>query len=376
MRNIVDNMDRYIIARWCYAIGEDFVDDIEYKSIEEIVRKDYPNCEYLHRSWSNDPCPIELLKKYGRMDLFRNLKFEYRSESIRSINSMQEFEDTFKFLDEQSRVSFKEDGWNIQVNYYNGKPISAETRGRGGNSLNADLTLKIVPQAISIMGRVKVTGEVVIPNSQWLRFLIEFSTNTSQRSSVITCLRNDRPEYLQYIAFNIQSEDFEISEDMYTVLSKLGFTTPYAVTVGNYAQLCNAIKLMEKIDKKYDYPNDGLVIENSKYQLAIRVGHWQEEVMQSFVTAYLENHGAYGNAMKVSIYPVKYDGVTRSQVSVTNLQYILDSDLKIGAPIAFDIRSKATAVLNQTKTAELQKQWENNYDGYQKFIQERNGGAV
>lgn len=371
MSAISSNVDKYIIARWCYAIGEDFVDDIEYRDIEELVKKEQPDCEYLSRSWSDDPCPIELLQRYNRMDLYRDIKFEHKSESIRSINNMQEFENTFRSLDRPSRLSFKEDGWNIQVNYYNGKPISAETRGRGGNSLNADLAIKLVPDAIPIKGRVKVTGEVVIPNSRWFSFLLEFASNTSQRSSVITCLRNDRPEFLKFIAFNIQAEDTAIFGDMYALLTKYGFTTPYAVTVSNYAQLCNAIRLMEKIDGKYDYPNDGLVIENNRYQLAIRVGHWQEEVMQSYVTAYAENHGAYGNAMKVNIYPVTYNGATRHQVSVTNLQYILDSDLRIGSPIAFDIRSEATSVLNQTRTAELQRQWENRYEEYQQMIKER-----
>jgi hypothetical protein len=365
---VMSNVDRYIIARWCYAIGEDFIDDIEYRNVEDLVRREDPNNEYLKRSWSDDPCPIELLQKYGRTDLYRDIKFEHKSESIRSINTMTEFEDTFKYLSSPSRLSFKADGWNIQVNYYNGKPISAETRGRGGNSLNADLVRMIVPQQIPLMGRVKVTGETVIPNSKWPLFLIEFSLNTSQRSSVVTCLSNNRPEYLQFVAFNIQSEDTEILGDIYDVLTSYGFTTPYRRTVNNYAQLCSAMKLMERVDKNYDIPNDGLVIENSSYQLAIRVGHWQEEVMQSYVTEYLENHGAYGNAMKVGIKPVVYNGGTRRQVSVTNLQYILDSNLQIGAPIAFDIRSEATAVLNQTKTDELQQKWAGKYSEYREMI--------
>lgn len=361
-------VDKYIIARWCYAIGEDFVDDIEYRDIENLVREEDPNNEYLGRSWSDDPCPLELLKKYDRMDLYRDIKFEHKSESIRSINSMAEFEDTFRSLSIPSRVSFKEDGWNIQVNYYNGRPISAETRGRGGNSLNADLVLKLVPQRIPLMGRVKVTGEAVIPNSKWLLFRLDFADNTSQRSSVITCLRNNRPEYLKFIAFSIQSEDTEIFGDVYDVLKLYGFETPLAVKVSNYAQLCSALAYMEKLDRKYDIPNDGLVIDNDHYQLAIRVAHWQEEVMQSYVTEYLENHGAYGNAMKVAIKPVLYNGSKRQQVSVTNLQYILDSNLQIGAPIAFDIRSDATAVLNQTKTDELQRKWEGRFEEYRAFI--------
>ena len=34
-------LERYIIARWCYAIGEDYIDDIEYRCIEEKFSFDH-----------------------------------------------------------------------------------------------------------------------------------------------------------------------------------------------------------------------------------------------------------------------------------------------------------------------------------------------
>ena len=363
-------IDKYIIARWCYAIGEDYVDDIEYRDIEEAVRKQEPDNEYLNRSWSDDPCPVEILQKYNMMHLYRDIKFSHKSESIRSINSEEEFEMTFKSLRSPSRLSFKEDGWNIQVNFYNGKPISAETRGRTGNSLNANIVTKLVPEHIPIMGRVKVTGELVIPNSKWKLFLLDYD-NTSQRNSVSTCLANNRTEYLQFVAFNIQAEDTEIYGDIYVQLQTYGFTTPYSIEVSSYDQLQSGMRLLAKMRKSYDYPNDGLVIENDKYQLAIRVGAWKEEVLMSYVESYEENCGAYGNSMIVNIKPVMHDGANRRQVSVTNLQYILDSNLQIGAPIAFDIRSMATGVLNQTRTAELQNEWNGKFEAYRKMIDER-----
>jgi len=80
----MDILDKYIVARWCYAIGEPYVDDIEYRYIEEKVKSAYPDNEYLKRSWSDDPCPIGILKKYNLMQYYRDIKFAYKSESSKS----------------------------------------------------------------------------------------------------------------------------------------------------------------------------------------------------------------------------------------------------------------------------------------------------
>lgn len=362
-------LEKYIIARWCYAIGEDYIDDIEYRQIDEKLKEEIPDNEYVKRSWSDDPCPIELLEKYNLMYLYRDIKFEHKSESIRSINSDKEFEDQFRNLDEESRLSFKLDGFNIQVNYYNGRVISAETRGRSGNSLNANVVAKIVPQTIPYKGKVKVTGETVIPNSKWEMFKLE-TGNTSQRNSVSTALAREMIDSIKFVAFNIQTDKGPIGGDIYEVLQNCGFNVPTHKKVSNYKQLLAAMKYFERVNKGYEYPNDGLVIENSKYQLAIRVGGWKEECMRSYVTGYDENIGAYGNAMKVLIKPVMFGGSTKKQVSVTNLQYILDYNLQIGAPIAFDNRSMTTAVLNTTKTEELQEQYADRFDQYRQEIDE------
>ncbi|MBQ2885854.1 MAG: hypothetical protein IJE43_19185 [Alphaproteobacteria bacterium] len=363
-------IDKYIIARWCYAIGVDYIDDIEYRELEDEVKKIEPENEYLKRSWSNDPCPIELLEKYNMQHLYRDLKFTYVSESIPSINSQSEFEEKFRGLKKSSRLSFKLDGWSVQVNYFNGKPISAETRGRTGNSMNANVVLSIVPQQISEMGKVKITGELVIPNDKWKLMQLDYDVS-SQRNAVSTCLANERAEYLEFVAFNIQSEDTLLCLDPYTMLGNMGFKTPYFVKVENYMQLLSGMKVLAKINRNYNYPNDGLVLENEDYQYALRVGDWQEEVLQSYVVGYAEKHGAYGNTMIVEIKPIEHNGAKRKQVSVTNLQYILDFNLEVGAPIAFDIRSMAIAVLNQTRTLDLQKQYEGNYEEFRKMVDER-----
>ena len=363
-------LERYIIARWKYAIGVDGVDDIEYRMMHEQLLKEMPDNEYVNRSWSDDPCPIELLKKYDLMELYRNIKFDHKSESIESLNSESAVENVFRSLDEKSRLSYKLDGFNIQVNYYNGKVISAETRGRTGNSLNANVVTNVVPESIPLGGKVKVTGELVIRSDKWEEFKAE-TGNTSQRSSVSTAMANEMYEYLQFVAFSIQSDLHHIAGDHYDLLQSYGFTTPVFMTVSNYSQLRRAIDLMGKRYAVYRYPADGLVLENSKCQYAIRIGEFQEEIAESYVTGYVRKFGIYKRPIVVSIAPVMVEGAKRSFVSVTNLQYVLDCNLQIGSPIAFDIRSMADAVLNETKTKQLQEEWNGRFDSYREMIDQR-----
>ena len=363
----MDLLDKYIIARWCYAIGEDYIDDMEYRYVEEKVRSTYPDNRYLTQSWSDDPCPIELLEKHGLMRYYRDIKFSHQSESIRSLITEEEVEKEFKRLRDVTRVSYKIDGFNIQVNYYNGSPISAETRGRTGNSLNAKTVLNIVPKYIPLKGKVKVTGELSIPTDKWKQYQNE-TGNSSQRSSVSTALARGDFDVLSFLAFKIQAEDSMIEGDMYDVLTSYGFKTPVFLKVTSYVGLLKAIDRLGKMYKSYNYLADGLVVDAPDSQVAIRIGEWKEEALRSYVTGYVENTGIYGDSMVVSIEPVVFAGAKRSEVSVTNLQYIMDYNLEIGAPIAFNIRSATNAVLNGERTLDLQAEFAGQYDRYRQSI--------
>lgn len=77
----------------------------------------------------------------------------------------------------------------------------------------------------------------------------------------------------------------------------------------------------------------------------------------------------HGVAMLAKIAPVKSsEGHTYTSVSVTNLQYILDNDLQVGSPIAFDLRSMAVPVLNTTATKDLHDEYNGRYEEYIEFI--------
>lgn len=361
-------LEKYTLSRWCYAIGEDYIGDVEYRDLHEEMKAVYPENEYVLRSWSDDPCPLALLEKENLLDLYRDIKFEHKSESITSLKCMEEVSQIYSSLNERTRISYKVDGFNIQVNYYNGEVISAETRGRTGNSLNAKVAMRVVPKKIPMLGKVKVTGELVIPNNMWEKFKVE-TGNSSQRNSVSTAMAKEMTDYLKFVAFNLQSDTADnLIEDIYTSLNEFGFQTPVHMYVSSYGELTKVIAKLSMKSKYYPNPADGFVVENSRGQYALRVGAYEEQTLKSYITGFEKKVGVYKQSIVANIHPIVVEGIKRTSVNVTNLQYVIDCNLQIGNPIAFDIRSMANAVLNEGKTIDLQNEWKGVYDKYREMV--------
>ena len=178
--------------------------------------------------------------------------------------------------------------------------------------------------------------------------------NTDQRASVRTAIARKDTNVLSFCAFNIFAEE-ESFEDQYVVLKELGFTTPFFKWVYTKAGLDEAVEYMSKLAEAYDYLTDGLVIENEDYQLAIRLGAWEEQTMSSHVVGYEVNPGMYGSYLKVICDPVTIGGKTYSRVSINNIASIMENNLKIGNAIAFSQRSVANIVIDTLATRRLQE---------------------
>lgn len=364
---IEDLSEKYIMARWMYLMGESFLSDPEYDKVEREFKLAYPDSPYATRPWSFDECPTELLKKYGREDLICNPTMGYMAESIYSINNEPEFLQTFSSLNKKSRLSFKIDGWNTRVSYFNGTIVKVESRGRSGNNLSMNNIYKLFPKTVPYKGRVAVTGELSIPNNLWKSFQ-ELTGNADQRASVRTALARSAVEYLAFCAFNIFIENNPYQGDQYELLTSLGFTTPRFIWVSNFEELKKGMWYMSYLNPVYTYLTDGLVIENSDIQLAIRLGAWEEHCYRSYITGYEENQGMYGTFLKVCCYPIKVGGKVFGKVSINNVASIIENNLRPGYPITFNKRSEANVVIDTTATQSLQTSWESNLEEYHKKI--------
>lgn len=368
MINEQDLIDKYILSRWCYAISESTISDMEYNSLDKQMKELGLAEEYTNRAWSDDPCPVDLLERLNRMDLYRNISIRYGSESIASLRTDSEVRVRFGSLAEKSRLSFKVDGWNNQINYYNGGQISSNTRGRDTNPIDAYTIMSVVPKSISMSGRVKVIGEASIPNALWEEFKLEYG-GSDQRASMSTVLAKGLSRYVSFKAFNIVSPDNELPSDKYSLLAEWGFETPKFIYVSSYQQLLNGINMMGKMNERLDVKTDGLVIENEHTQLAIRVGAWQEQDILTYVTGYVENQTAYGISMTLKVRPVNVNGKVVSILDVTNISQLVKNNLAIGSPVAFAIRSSANPAINMTRTLQLQDEYADRYEDFRANIE-------
>jgi NAD-dependent DNA ligase len=66
--------------------------------------------------------------------------------------------------------------------------------------------------------------------------------------------------------------------------------------------------------------------------------------------------------------PVQIEGKVFSRISVNNISYIIENNLRIGSPIAFNLRSAANVVLDVTATADLQRRWKGKYDEFKSYV--------
>ncbi len=369
----IDSMyDRYVVARWAYLFGEPIMGDAEYDRLEKDFKREYSSDIHSKMPWSFDECPTELLNKYGLSHMICNPKMGYMAESIYSINNEEEFNQTFIPLNEKSRLSFKIDGWNTRVSYFKGNIVDVQSRGRSMDNLSYNTVpgiKKLFPKTIPFPGRVAVTGEMSIPNNVWEGFKL-MTGNTDQRASVRSAIARGAVDYLSFLAFNIFVEGGNEVADQYELLKSLGFTSPHFVWVNNYEELKKYIWYMGYIKRAYGYLTDGLVIENSKYQYAIRLGEWAEHSMCSFVEGYEENQGMYGNFLNVKCFPISIEGKTFPKISINNIANIVENHLEIGAPIAFYLRSSANVVLDSEETYRLQSQWSGRYDKYRELVRQ------
>lgn len=362
------DLEKYIIARWTYSLGVEWISNSEYTLLHNLMKEKYPDNEYVNRSWSSDPCPAELLRKYDMKEYIKAVIITDKTESIPSLGSVYEVESLYKGLNEECTGSYKHDGWNIQFSYLDGKLIWAQTRGRASNAKEAEALMNLVPQEIPEKGKITVVCEGTV-TKEVFEFLKQNYGNKSQRGSVSTLLANPELTYLISLhAFDIKG-DF-VKKNPFPTLELWGFKTPKWCTFSNYDDLLIELKKASDYKEFYEYPTDGWVVAGTITR-AIRVLAWEEPIYKSFIledNPYTESFGAYRISMGCNIFPVHNGNGTQRIIPVQNLRNIMKNDLRPGYPIAFTMRSHAIADLDEAATALLRKEWDGRYDKYREQV--------
>ncbi len=362
----MNDVEQYIYARWAYSVGQPVMSDAEYNLLERTVKGLYPDLPVCQRSWSSDPCPTDLLIRLGRTDLIKAVILADKTESIPSLNSSYELSSELGNIAEDGTVSYKHDGWNIQANYFNGRIVNVQTRGRNTDSVDVSRLRERFPQQLPYMGKCKVVCELTVSRENFLKCKKMFG-NVNERSTVSTLLA--RPDYfdlLDFHAFDIHGIDLN-GEVKFEVLRRCGFKTPDYIVTHNFMDIQRALQKLSDGNSVYKSPTDGVVYDGS-LRRAIRLLAWEEPIYYSYVVGYMEKYGPYRISPSVLIRPILRKGTTQKRLSLTNWPRIIEYNLAPGAPIAFRVASSAIADFDEQSTLHIQELYANRWDEFKAMV--------
>ena len=218
----------------------------------------------------------------------------------------------------------KLDGAAVSLQYVNGHLAQALTRGDG--NLGRDITLKLeelVPQQISILDKVQITGEVVAPDTiPNARNFAAGSLNLKDASEF-----RSRAKDLRFVAYDIQGVEFERLTGAMDHLAQDGF---------------NVITLFDATS----YPTDGEVFRVDNYTAFYKMGYTAhhprgafalKEKKEGVITELLDVVWQVGKSGVVSpvaiLKPVEVGDALVSRATLHNIEYIRSLNLEIGCSI-------------------------------------------
>ena len=218
----------------------------------------------------------------------------------------------------------KLDGAAVSLQYVNGHIAQALTRGDG--NLGRDITLKLeelVPNVISIKGKIQITGEVVAPDT------ITNARNFAAGSLNLKDLMEfrSRCKDLVFVAYDIQGVEYERLSEAMDHLAQNGF------------------EVITHFDAT-GYPTDGEVFRVDNYDAFYRMGYTAHHPRGAFalkeqkdgvITELLDVVWQVGKSGVVSpvaiLEPVEVGDALVSRATLHNIDYIRALNLEIGCSV-------------------------------------------
>jgi DNA ligase (NAD+) len=218
----------------------------------------------------------------------------------------------------------KLDGAAVSLQYVNGHIAQALTRGDG--NLGRDITLKLeelVPNVISIKGKIQITGEVVAPDT------IPNARNFAAGSLNLKDLMEfrSRAKDLRFVAYDIQGVEYERLTNAMDHLAQNGF------------------EVITHFDAT-GYPTDGEVFRVDNYQAFYKLGYTAHHPRGAFalkeqkdgvITELLDVVWQVGKSGVVSpvaiLRPVEVGDALVSRATLHNIEYIRSLNLEIGCSV-------------------------------------------
>jgi DNA ligase (NAD+) len=218
----------------------------------------------------------------------------------------------------------KLDGAAVSLQYVNGHIAQALTRGDG--NLGRDITLKLeelVPNVISIKGKIQITGEVVAPDT--ITNARNFAAGSLNLKDLLEF--RSRCKDLVFVAYDIQGVEYERLSEAMDHLAQNGF------------------EVITHFDAS-GYPTDGEVFRVDNYAAFYKMGYTAHHPRGAFAlkeqkdgvtTELLDVVWQVGKSGVVSpvaiLKPVEVGDALVSRATLHNIEYIRSLNLEIGCSV-------------------------------------------
>ena len=218
----------------------------------------------------------------------------------------------------------KLDGAAVSLQYVNGHIAQALTRGDG--NLGRDITLKLeelVPNVISIKGKIQITGEIVAPDT--ITNARNFAAGSLNLKDLIEF--RSRCKDLVFVAYDIQGVEYERLSEAMDHLAQNGF------------------EVITHFDAT-GYPTDGEVFRVDNYDAFYKMGYTAHHPRGAFAlkeqkdgvtTELLDVVWQVGKSGVVSpvavLKPVEVGDALVSRATLHNIEYIRSLNLEIGCSV-------------------------------------------
>lgn len=351
--NIEELKNRIIEANKAYRSGSAIMSDLEFDSLLEEYQKTATIDEY--NAFRNSLHEVK-----GKV------KHPFIMGSLDKLKT-EEPETIFKFIKENVKtklnVSAKVDGISCRLHYENGILKSASTRGDG--EFGEDITDKIkfvrhVPTTLSIKDPIDIRGELVIFKSDFMKM-----TGFANPRNACAGIMNrkdwsaDDVKNISFVAYTILGPKYQKCQQFHLLETERFCTAWYDEYSKSTCENEDFVdKLFELANSEHEYECDGLVIcdstyyNESKYRpdacCAVKIN--QLTATTKLIDVAWEGPSKNGLIIPVGlIQPTDLGGSTISRVTLHNLDFIQEKNLKYGSAISIvksgDIIPKVVALI-------------------------------
>ncbi|MCF0117873.1 MAG: hypothetical protein HUJ61_07515 [Bacilli bacterium] len=332
--------DKIKVAQGAYYNGEPIMSDIEFDSLWDELKQNYPEST--------------LLQEVGmdHVDGFQKHKHDIIMGSQNKANTAEEM-DSFFQKNGLCIAQSKLDGCSIALEYVNGKFITGTTRGNGkfGDNVTQNvLKMKGLVKKLDNNFTGTVRGEVLLFKSDKEKYFPEMKNCRNAAAGIMKHLDGKDCDKLNIMVYDAQYKDqtsFNKQSILQNWLEKNGFNVaPWIMfdkTTGASAMEYIKQEFSEEEAFKRDYDIDGIVFKKEVIDMNDILTEYRPKSMIALKPAFtpvitvlrdIEWNVKNGTVTPIAIFdPVNIEGSTVQRASLANVSLMEELGLEIGHEI-------------------------------------------